>query len=290
MGIINLLLVLKRFFNNWMWLTTSFFLIVFLLFIPNSYAQFITDTNYEYHSDIKSVLDSCHARGYSKIDFIGVYKYQLIGKDRCVMSFTFLNDSILKYKESFPGDHEGLTPDSAYYVRKYDWYFKSDIHGNIIQKNNPPYMVSARDSMGYLIITDKIDSACSSNGLVYKSVYNQERKLIECTYSGETPLRFQRETYQYKNDTTIVRRIAGLIDKVWLDETQKTITTRVIKKRKIIIKQTKSGSRFAGEDGTTIIIKNYDRSGRLTQIEYRQESLPALFFQTEHLNIRYYKS
>src|SRR4051812_40690478 len=86
----------------------------------NSFGQFITDMNYEFHSEIKSALDSIHSKNYTKVDFIGVYKEQLFGKTHCIMSFTSLNDSVFWYKETIPRSQYGAIRDSAYYVHKYE--------------------------------------------------------------------------------------------------------------------------------------------------------------------------
>lgn len=250
--------------------------------------------NYEFHDEIRSVLDSIHSRDYKKIEFTGVYKEQLFGKTRCVMSFTPINDSVFWYKETYPGSRYGVTGDSSYYVRKYGWYFKSDMHGNIIIKNRPPYyLASIKDSSGYLILiekTDTLDSHIQTENM-HKEVYNSERKLVEGTSLGGSPiLHFQRMKYQYIGDTTITRTVSGLIDNLSQIDSVKKVTSYTNKKRKVVIKEVVTGSGWPDENGTSCTVKKYNKDKKLVQIKFRYYHILFMIFPPGHLNIKYYKN
>jgi hypothetical protein len=204
------------------------------------------------------------------------------------MSFTFLNDSILSYKESYREFYQWHTENSTYYVRKYGWYFKSDIHGNIILKNNPPYSVSARDSSGYLIVidTDSVD------GNVNKAVYNPKRKPVEYTSSMGSSQFIQTYKYQYKGDTTIEQIITNYGNKVVPSDAKKIVTNKIIKKKKVIIKEEVVYAKFQEENQTSFRIKKYNKNKELIQIKLGNTGRKNLFqiFIPDHLNIRYYRN
>jgi len=270
-------------------------LTIFSFCIQNSFAQFITDVNYEFHDEIKSALDSIHSKDYSKVEFTGFYKERLFGKTRCVMSFTFLNDSIFWYKETFPGSRYGLVGDSSYYVRKYGWYFKSDKQGNIILKNRPPYyLATVRDSVGYLILIEKSDTANSriQTENTYKSVYNPQRKLVEAASTAGSPLHFQLEKYQYIGDTMNMQSFSGLTDNISLYDSKKIITEKKIKKKKIIEKNTVTvlETKIGDENQTNFVVKKYNRDKKIIQIKFRYYHILFLLFPPDHLNIKYYKN